>query len=273
MYTANDLIEIALAEVGYLEKKTNANLDNKTANAGHGNFTKYWRDLHKAGYYQANKQGASWCDGFNDWCHYIAAGRNAKLAQEVICQSGPYGAGCGYSLRYYKAAGRFHTSNPQIGDQIFFGTPSDVAHTGIVYKVANGKVYTVEGNTSSAEGVVANGGGVFTKVYDINYKKIVGYGRPKYAVETEKEVVETNKTTTGVCNVELNILRNGSKGKQVKALQTLLIGYGYKCGGWGADGNFGAATEEAVKAFQKKNGLEVDGAVGPATWGKLLGTK
>lgn len=272
MYTASELSKIALAEVGYLEKKSNANLDDKTANAGYNNRTKYARDLANAGYYQASKQGTAWCDLFVDWCHYIASGKDAKKAQEVICQTGPYGAGCGFSMQYYKNAGRFYKSNPQIGDQIFFGNSSEVTHTGIVYKVADGKVYTVEGNTSSEAGVVANGGGVFKKYYALNYKKIVGYGRPKYAAE--KTVTETVKTTTtGVCNVELNILKNGSKGNQVKALQTLLIGYGYKCGIWGADGNFGDSTEAAVRKYQKAKGLEVDGKVGPATWGKLLGTK
>ena len=42
---ANKVIEIALAEVGYLEKKTNSNLDSKTANAGYNNYTKYARDF------------------------------------------------------------------------------------------------------------------------------------------------------------------------------------------------------------------------------------
>lgn len=76
-----------------------------------------------------------------------------------------------------------------------------------------------------------------------------------------------------VCNVNLKVLRKGSEGADVKALQTLLIGYGYSCGRYGADGDFGSATEKAVKAYQKANGLDVDGIVGPASWGKLLGVK
>ena len=42
------IIATATAEVGYLEKKSNAQLDSKTANAGSGNFTKYWRDIKPA---------------------------------------------------------------------------------------------------------------------------------------------------------------------------------------------------------------------------------
>lgn len=90
--------------------------------------------------------------------------------------------------------------------------------------------------------------------------------------ETSKPATNTT-TTTGVCKVELNVLRKGSKGDQVKALQLLLIGNGFSCGSTGADGDFGAKTEAAVKSFQAKKKLTVDGIVGSATWGKLLGTK
>lgn len=88
--------------------------------------------------------------------------------------------------------------------------------------------------------------------------------------ETDTEKEETPK---GECEVKLSILKNGSKGDEVKALQILLIGFGFSCGSWGADGNFGAATVKAVKSFQKAKGLSVDGVCGPATWGKLLGAK
>lgn len=69
----------------------------------------------------------------------------------------------------------------------------------------------------------------------------------------------------------LPVLKKGTKGDTVKALQILLIGYGYSCGSYGVDGSFGGATEKAVKTFQETNGLEVDGKVGPQTWAKLLG--
>lgn len=79
--------------------------------------------------------------------------------------------------------------------------------------------------------------------------------------------------TEGVCNVELKVLKKGSKGTDVKSLQILLIGYGYSCGSAGADGDFGSGTDKAVRAYQKAKGLTVDGCVGSNTWGKLLGTK
>ena len=61
------------------------------------------------------------------------------------------------------------------------------------------------------------------------------------------------------------ILKNGSKGEDVKKLQAKL--------GLGADGVFGSGTEAAVKKWQAANGLTADGIVGEGTWTKMFGTK
>ena len=60
----------------------------------------------------------------------------------------------------------------------------------------------------------------------------------------------------------------GSRGDAVRKLQELLNALGYDCGS--VDGIFGSKTKAAVLAFQKANGLGVDGIVGPLTWGKLV---
>ena len=60
----------------------------------------------------------------------------------------------------------------------------------------------------------------------------------------------------------MNILRKGSRGNDVRTLQTSLNLI--------TDGIFGDLTEEAVKDFQRANGLQVDGIVGNSTWEKLL---
>lgn len=73
------------------------------------------------------------------------------------------------------------------------------------------------------------------------------------------------------CYVKLPELKRGDKGEYVKALQILLIGRGYSCGTWGADGDFGAATEAALQKFQEDHGLYADGVVGNLTWAKLMG--
>lgn len=85
------------------------------------------------------------------------------------------------------------------------------------------------------------------------------------------EPPDTAKESKEVCSVNVNVLRKGSKGESVKALQTLLISYGYPCGKYGVDGSFGSSTESAVRSYQQYNKLGVDGIVGPNTWAKLLG--
>jgi putative chitinase len=60
------------------------------------------------------------------------------------------------------------------------------------------------------------------------------------------------------------LLKNGSKGEEVKLLQEKL--------GLGVDGIFGPGTEAKVKEWQAANGLAADGIVGPGTWGKMFGT-
>ena len=51
------VIAAARAELGYLEKASNAQLDSRTANAGDKNYTKYARDLDALGVYDGKKYG------------------------------------------------------------------------------------------------------------------------------------------------------------------------------------------------------------------------
>lgn len=89
---------------------------------------------------------------------------------------------------------------------------------------------------------------------------IMAVARPDYTSHPEE-----------VVDVKVAVLKKGTKGDQVKALQALLIGYGYDLGRTGVDGSFGSLTDQAVRKYQSRNGLETDGSVGPATWRKLLG--
>lgn len=189
---ARKVISILVAEVGYLEKASNAQLDDKTANAGSNNYTKYARDLDAIeGFYNGRKQGNAWCEVFVDWGFVQAYG--VETAKALLCQpSESLGASARYSSQYYRNNGQFHTANPKAGDQIFFGTSGAETHTGIVIGVIRTTVYTVEGNTYSQTGVVENGDGVYIKHYDITDERIVGYGRPKYD-EIIPEQGEQNK--------------------------------------------------------------------------------
>lgn len=267
MLYASRVIETALAEVGYLEKASNADLDSKTANAGKGNYTKYARDLDAVtGFYNGKKNGYAWCDIFVDWCFVKTFG--VDTAKKLLCQSGTLGAGCAFSMRYYKNSGQLY-SKPSAGDQIFFKKGDDITHTGLVYDVDDSYVYTVEGNTSGSKGVVANGGCVCKKKYKLTYSRIAGYGRPAYDENTEDTANKGGNTVT----VTLSVLKKGVRGEQVKTLQRLLFAMGYKDKGGDSlavDGSFGAKTDYALRAYQSANGLNADGSCGPATWNSLL---
>jgi len=275
------VIKIALGEVGYLEKRDDTDLDSKTGNAGKNNYTKYARDLDAIeGYFNGRKQGQYWCATFPNWCLVQAYG--AELAKDMTYQpDNSLGASCTYAAGYYKEAGRFYKSNPEIGDQIFFQTSKgELYHTGFVYAVTVDRVYTVEGNTSGASGVVDNGGGVFTKSYPRSYEKIAGYGRPAYSLlpvnelladDNDPETVKLEKEYYGRFVSEvLTEIQKGDKGAQVRTIQVLLtFRFNILCGG--VDGEFGSNTEYAVKRFQREKGLESDGVVGADTWAALLG--
>lgn len=180
MTAVERVIATATAEIGYLEKATNANLDSKTANAGSNNWTKYARDLDLLGVYNGKKNGYAWCDMFVDWCFITTFGLNTAWAMTYQAMKG-LGAGCTYSAKYYKDHGRFD-KNPKPGDQIFFTNDGGktMYHTGLVVKVDSTYVYTIEGNTSSAAGVVPNGGCTRDKKYKKTASYIGGYGHPNY---------------------------------------------------------------------------------------------
>ena len=175
----SEVLRVAAEEVGYKEKASNKDLDSKTANAGSGNWTKYARDLWAADphFYQGPKNGFDWCAMFPDWCIYEASGRDAARAQAALYYTGPYGAGCGPSVSYYKQAGAWFNA-PKAGDQIFFGNASAVRHTGLVEKEEGGKVYTIEGNSGNM---------VCRRSYALTDSSILGYGRPAYDGDSKPE--------------------------------------------------------------------------------------
>lgn len=67
----------------------------------------------------------------------------------------------------------------------------------------------------------------------------------------------------------MQTIKRGNKGTAVKEMQQLLIAAGYSLPKYGADGSFGAESEEALRRFQEANGLAVDGICGPKTWAVL----
>ena len=162
------VIEVAKGEIDYLEKRSNSQLDDKTANAGYNNYTKYWRDV------KPEWNGAYWCACFITWVFQTALGK--KRAKELL-KHYPY-------VYCPTLAGLFTKySTPQVGDIVIFWKGGAYAHTGLVIAVSGNTFVTIEGNTSGASSVVPNGGGVCQKTYnlkDVNAK----FCRPAYSSTT-----------------------------------------------------------------------------------------
>lgn len=88
----------------------------------------------------------------------------------------------------------------------------------------------------------------------------------RYGDDKPVEKPEAKPTVSG-----LPVLRHGSRGLSVLAMQAVLIVRGFDCGPDGADGDFGDNTEKALKAFQEECLIDADGICGPVTWACLLG--
>lgn len=201
------------------------------------------------------------------WC----AGTISALA--VVCNATdiiPTECSCLRMIEQAKAMGIWVESDaykPAPGDIMMYDwddsgrgeNTNNPDHVGIVEKVTGNTITVIEGNYSNA---------VKRRSVLVNGKYIRGYIVPKY-----QEVVTEGKTEAPSPADILPMLRKGDEGKTVVAMQILLIGYGYNCGGYGADGEFGSGTYASVRSFQNDRGLEVDGICGPETWSSLLGMK
>ncbi len=159
------LLQIAEEELGYLEKDSCSCLDEKTANAGNKNFTKYWRDI------LPEFQGQPWCAVFVSWCMMQAFGRE-KVGQ--LLRHWPF-------VYCPTLASLFETyMNPHRGDIVLFFRKGVYAHTGIITEVTDNGFTTIEGNTSDGTEVIPNGGGVCKKTYRMNQVPGVRFIHPEY---------------------------------------------------------------------------------------------
>lgn len=96
----------------------------------------------------------------------------------------------------------------------------------------------------------------------------IAYGREAEPSAPSVPAAAASDRKSGEASL-LPVLRRGSAGGHVRAVQALLNGYG--CDSGAVDGIFGGGTAGAVKRFQRAAGLAADGIVGRDTWGKLLG--
>ena len=169
------------------------------------------------------------------------------------------------------------TITPKPGDIICYnwddGTqPNDgwADHIGVVEYVdgKNRTLTVIEGNMT--------GGVVGERTIPIGWGYIRGYAHPKYAdspADTKTENKSNTETGGAGYMFEVKTVQSGSTGNDVKLLQRLLKSNGCK-GKDGKnlsiDGSCGANTVYAIKEYQKKKKLEVDGCAGNATWKSIL---
>lgn len=250
----NKLVSWCLKQVGYHE--------------GNNNWNKYAEG--KTGAYGWNVQNQPWCDVFVDAAFIECFGVDAASAL-TYQPFGSYSALCSASADFYKAHSAFKPT-PEVGDQIFFYYSGGINHTGIVVSVSGGVVTTVEGNSSDS---------VRKNAYAVGASIIAGYGRPDWAKvvdgnadpdEAQAVVIDHTAPAITSCTftATLPVIKSGSIGWPVKVMQTAIIGHGFSCGWYGADGEVGVKTEQGLKAFQLANGLTATGICEEKTWAKLL---
>lgn len=136
-----------------------------------GKYNKYAEKLDSIpGFYNGKKNGYDWCDVYAD-CSYVECFGAEKGRNMIYQPTYSLGAGCGYSVNYYKAAKAWFPT-PQIGDQIFFGYNGG-DHTGCVIDVLEDYVVTMEGNYDND---------VRSRKLKKDDYRIAGYGRPNWSL-------------------------------------------------------------------------------------------
>jgi peptidoglycan hydrolase-like protein with peptidoglycan-binding domain len=170
-------------------------------------------------------------------------------------------ASCAAGMEWFKRQGQWQRPGAlaRPGWLVFldWSTGPGIDHMGIVTaRLQDGRIATIEGNTSDPNSGSNASVGVFEKRRRAG---IVGYGVPSF----------------GAAPDELPLLKRGDRGAPVRRVQGLLraANPGLSDADLSLGGDFGPVTERLVKELQNRHGLEVDGVVGPKTWRALLGLR
>ena len=269
----------------------------READGGHREILAVYNAIRPLPRGYAMQESDPWCAAFVSAVG-AACGLTAVLLPEC---------GCEPMIALYRAAGRWEEADeavPRPGDLIFYdwqdaGTGDcrgEADHVGLVTETEGDLLTVVEGNLSDAVGERRLWAGA---------RFIRGFACPDYAsAATEDDLPSAPASPSGGAVSEadgrgndgedkppigadaplppegeacapavLPILRRGDKGRAVQAAQLLLIARGWRCGPWGADGDFGPATYGAVYRFQQGKKLLLDGEIGPETWSALIGER
>lgn len=215
-----DLLAVALSQLGYMESDSIADLSGTVG--GSDNYTEFNYNMGDFGVgYGSDRY--DWCASFvsycllqsratsqssiSDWCRNHVADKDSGkydpayadyIWREVGCQKWADNLiSAGY---YQSAAANGGEYIPQSGDLIFFRWSPDkqIGHIGIVVYCDGERVYTVEGNTSGGTTMVANGGAVYFKNYELDYPCIDGYGVLPYKTNDAVEKIDYSGNSVSV---------------------------------------------------------------------------
>ena len=172
-------------------------------------------------------------------------------------------ASCAAGMEWFRRQGRWRPPQAaaQPGWLVFLDWSSGpgIDHMGLVVeRLPDGRVATIEGNTSDPRSRSSASVGVFEKRRGAG---IVGFGVPNFGAAAPAD--------------ELPFVTRGDRGAPVRRVQGLLRAANPTLADadLAVDGDFGPVTERLVKELQRRHGLEVDGVVGPQTWRALLGLR
>ena len=210
--------------------------------------------------YNSNKPGSEYQMTYTDpWC---AAFVGAVSAMAGTIKSVPLTAACSRLRDGILDLGGYEVFDPQPGDIFIRGNGE---HTGIIKSVSGGVIHTIEGNYSDSVSIVAH------------HSMGLRFYRPKWSncigeeTTTSPQPIKWEKYRDFYAELPTNMQRDiksfpllygGCGGVFVKILQKYL--------GKPETGRFDTDTESAVKFYQKKRQLEVDGQVGKQTWSSFF---
>lgn len=220
------------------------------------NVTPITREFGKIPGYPAKGYGYPWCAAATSvWCRDVGLepGIDYPHTPSTIAQ-----------YTWAKTNGRWHTT-PKAGDLVLYSKSgaAGIYHVELVEMVSASSITTIGGNTSgsTADGIQGNGDGCYRKTISLGSRLIYGYIRPRYTGASNAPAKPWDGTS-----YPGHLIRRGDRGAEVKSVQQMLNAFDAKLN---VDADFGSATEQAVKAFQRSVRLTVDGVVGPATWKAL----
>lgn len=221
MPNKDDLLKLAESEKGYLEK-SKANYEKygkdclyfKTKYAGDGNVTKY---AYETGHYK-NVGWAAWCQTFIAYLYQKIFGKD--LANKLLCGKLASASTMEVKNAFVKKGREVSLANAKPGD-IVYRSRSGGGHVGLVKGWKNGKIVTIEGNSSSTDITSWNGGAVVEHV-GASWMWCV---RPDYSMVVEDTVKVSEEYGIGVgkegltLTDDLNVRKTPKTGAVVKTLK------------------------------------------------------